>query len=143
MMSSERVKHIEEHLVEAARVGDHERVECLLRLGAHPDGSWRLKDGTPLIVAGRAGHRETVRVLLAYGANPNTCDHLLMSLRDGYLDITRLLLEAGCVVDPRTIDHAVNHGDAKTCSLLLGHLAPYRRGRLQLQSRLNDLTNRK
>lgn len=140
MMSSERVKHIKEHLVEAARVGDHKQVECLLRLGAHPDGSWHLRCGDALIVAARAGHRETVRVLLAYGANANTCDHLLMSLRDGDLDITRLLLEAGCVVDPRTIDHAVNHGNAKTCSLLLSHLPPYRRERLQ--SHMNDLTKR-
>lgn len=140
MMSSERVKHIKEHLVEAARVGDHKQVECLLRLAAHPDGSWHLRSGDALIVAARGGHRETVRVLLTYGVNANTCDHLLMSLRDGYLDITRLLLEAGCVVDPRTIDYAVNHGNAETCSLLLSYLASYRRERLQ--SHISDLTKR-
>ncbi|VVC98676.1 unnamed protein product, partial [Leptidea sinapis] len=87
----------------AALRGDCERLQQLLDTG---------KDGTtPLILSAAMGHTQCVAELLAQGADPACCrttgtSALFFAAQGGFLDIARLLLDAGAAIDAPSMDGA-------------------------------------
>ncbi|KAJ3687176.1 hypothetical protein LUZ61_016340 [Rhynchospora tenuis] len=88
----------------AAMDGPPDLVKFLLSLGVPVDISFNHATGTPLYVAAKHGQRSTMEVLLEHHADVNAVNSngftpLLMSVRGGSLECTKLLIEAGADVN--------------------------------------------
>jgi len=87
-------------LVSAARFGQREALDILVKNGADPNVRWGVNDWTVLM---HAIHKEQPRAVLALlnnGANANSAGGLddtplIMAAGYGYTDIVRILLEHG------------------------------------------------
>jgi ankyrin repeat protein len=93
----------------AARQGEVQKVEGLLKSGAAPDKAVEDREGKhiPLVSAARGGHLGVVELLLRNGANVNTgatenwsagVTPLMAAARLGHLDVVKALLSAGADV---------------------------------------------
>ena len=118
-------------LVEAAAIGEEEKVAALIEAGASvnaisPDGF------SPLGFAAKFGHPEVASELLSRGANANAISQnpmkvapLHSALAGGHVSIARMLLEAGA--DPAAVNgegwtplhYVAELGDAEVAKLLL------------------------
>ncbi|MCY1083252.1 ankyrin repeat domain-containing protein [Archangium lansingense] len=97
------VSDAERYLLAAAREGDVEVVEGLLKAGT-PVNVQNDRGFSPLILAAYHGHTEAVRVLLAAGADACSGDSrgntaLMGAAFKGHADIVELLLKQPCAVD--------------------------------------------
>jgi ankyrin repeat protein len=86
-------------LMVAARDGDTDRIESLIRLGADVNRT-NTNGGTPIMYAALSGKPETVSVLLKHHADLNTAaangwTALMIACVKGYVDVARLLLKHG------------------------------------------------
>lgn len=91
-------------LIEAAKNGQTETVQALLKVGAEVDA--RINDGTTaLLWAAAQGHVEVVRVLLSQGADLNVqlggATPLQWAAFEGRTDVVQILLDAGADVNVR------------------------------------------
>lgn len=132
----------EEHLCEAARVGDYQMVEALLVCGVPVDAKVEY-DFTPLLYAALNGHKDICELLLAHNAQVNAKGGkdgntpLLWAAQLGYhrkpgsTDICKLLIQNKAHVNATNNDGytalmwAVCHPTEKEifCDLLLAHNA--------------------
>ena len=86
-------------LIEAASMGDTQKVQTLLEQGT--DVNAKDDDGsTALMAAATYGHIEVVQNLLAQGADVNAKDNngstaIMMAKKEGHKEIVRILMEAG------------------------------------------------
>ena len=92
-------------IIEAAKYGDHDRVDSLLRAGANVDrGIQRVYNYMALWNASRNGHIKCVELLLEAGIGVNATDargmtFLMLAAQYGYNDCVQLLLEKGADVN--------------------------------------------
>ena len=95
----------EKELIQAAEVGDHERIASLLRLGDNVNRAYQsVYNEMALWNASLNGHRECIELLLDSGANVNAMDAngntcLMLSAQHGHHDCVQLLLEKGANVN--------------------------------------------
>ena len=109
--------HYGNALYAASRQGHEEIARLLLKNGADVNaksGSW----GTALHAASVRGHKEIVSMLLDNGADANAQDEdggtpLELASRCGRSAIVRSLLDKGAIVDSRTMEVALNSGNAQ------------------------------
>jgi hypothetical protein len=98
---------LDEQLIEAVRAGDRAEVERLLMAGADP--SIKDSSGAPILKSAITGARisgneDNILLLLEHGADVNALDTqgnalLPRAARNGLLEVTQLMLEAGADVD--------------------------------------------
>lgn len=93
-------------LYKAAKRGDLETVQRVIRSGVSPDGT---NDDPPLIIATFKGHPHIVKALIDAGANVNKKDNrgdtaLILATMYNNLDIARSLIEAGADLDAKNIE---------------------------------------
>ncbi|XP_014671481.1 PREDICTED: ankyrin-1-like [Priapulus caudatus] len=96
-------------LYRASCFGRLDIVRLLLETGANPNVAETRNGATPLMMAVKDGEEAVVRMLLSHGADANAADSqgrnsLYYAAFSGWLDIVRLLLEAGA--DPTSLYHA-------------------------------------
>lgn len=119
-------------LHDAARIGRDDVIPALLQAEAGLE-AYDPKGYTPLILASYNAQVSTTVLLLAHGANPDTPDlnrgntPLMGAAFKGYLEIARLLVDAGAVVDRRNLAgqtalmNAAMFGHRAIVDLLLAH----------------------
>ena len=117
-------------LLMAIRWEDLELVKLLVLWGAAVDGS-NINGITALASASDTGYTDIVEFLIGCGADVNAKrfdDHftpLLYACQSGHLEVARLLLDEGAVVDARSIYRATplmwaaSQGHTELCSLLI------------------------
>jgi len=97
---------LDQELLQAARRGDNDSVERLLRQGAHVDAKdendWR--KATALSLAADYGHMETAKLLLAHGADPAAAhlqneQDLIDAATEGMSTRVALILDRGASRD--------------------------------------------
>ena len=92
-------------MIQAAEVGDHERIASLLKLGDNVNKAYQsVYHEVALWNASRNGHSECIELLLDSGANVNAFDGtgntcLMLSAQYGHHDCVQLLLEKGADVN--------------------------------------------
>ena len=130
----------------AARKGDTEMAELLLRRGADVRADNRGPDappgGTPLYVAAAYGHAAMVRLLLDHGASPHgptaeTSPLRAATVHASYPEVARLLLDAGATP---TFFEAVALDDRPRVLALLAEDATAVNGRLGGEARSDNPT---
>jgi uncharacterized protein len=101
------INHKTEELLEAARKGDHKKIEELLQDGSLSTEARDKHDNTPLILAARLNHVSAVTTLLAHGAdakaknNQGNTAFLLAAARFNQYVMYILLQHDETLVDPR------------------------------------------
>ena len=95
---------MQSELLEAARLGNTERVRQLLQNGA--DVNLSTHEGTPLMAASLSGSAELVELFLDNGADPDREDlsgnrPLIAAVKAWDLEIVELLLDRGADVNAR------------------------------------------
>ena len=128
--ASRRARAIDKALYEAARSGDIDDVDDLLRAGANLDAAIR-GDGSPLMGAVRSGSIALVQHLLERGADVNLAvtgdgTALIVAADDGQTRIVELLLDRGASIDTivpgdeTALIQASGEGHLETVKLLVG-----------------------
>lgn len=107
----------------AAREGEVETIQALLRHGENVNTASTLSGVTPLILAAMNGHEQIVAVLLDAGAAVNSTDKvhgtaLMYASSKGYLGIARTLLQHGAAVN---LHSPVDYLDSTALSLAAGN----------------------
>jgi hypothetical protein len=124
-------EHLDQLLIEAAKEGDKNLIEFLLKAGATVNEQNEY-GATPLWKAVTSGNKEIVELLLDAGADVNKAGEggltmLQHAANEGYKDIGKLLLEAGADVNQadnygRTpLRWAASNGHKDTVELLLAY----------------------
>ena len=98
---SEKIDHVA--IIESAKSGDTEEVECLVKSGVDPN-SQDDNGITALMVAAFYGHTGTVKFLIDAKANLNLQDKagytaLMLTSISGFVDITTILINGGADLD--------------------------------------------
>lgn len=116
----------------AAKHGQANLVDALIKANADPSAKTRFEDETPLLFAVKNGHTDTVRVLLEHNANLerhlSSRDFLYVAAMAGHVDIMKLLLKKNPsfhypIMLYDCLSQAVEYGHDEAARLLLQTLA--------------------
>jgi hypothetical protein len=122
-LSEKEQKHPDDHLLNAASIGDTRTVRLLLASGADEHA----KDDLALRLAAENGYTEIVQALLAAGADVHAQDDdaLCEATLDGHTETVRTLLAAGADVhagDDYALRWAATFGHTEIVQLLVRHI---------------------